>query len=248
MDAFGSRLAVALRKVTNPIGSTIAKYDVTNIFGERRSPASCPTTSFVNMTVSKTSAGSSGKTPGKSSGKTLMRQEILGARRPSNYFWAAVTAVGGLGFFLAGVSSFLNTNLLPFSDLPAQLVFIPQGIAMGFYGTAAILLCLYLCLILVWNVGSGYNEFDKESGNARIFRRGFPGKDREIELVYPLKDLLAVRAEIKEGLNPKRSLFLRVKGKGDLPLTRVGQPVALAELENQGAELARFLQVPLEGL
>lgn len=215
------------------------------------------------MTASKTPAASSsdsGQSPAskqgskskssknKPSGKTLMRQDILGARRPSNFFWAVVTAVGGVGFFLAGVSSYLNTNLLPFSDLPAHLVFIPQGIAMGFYGTAALLLCLYLCLVLVWNVGSGYNEFDKTDGEARIVRRGFPGKNREIKLVYPLKDLLAVRAEIKEGLNPKRSLYLKVKGKGDLPLTRVGQPISLAELENQGAELARFLQVPLEGL
>ena len=199
------------------------------------------------MTASKTPAKPPNKTA-KASDKTQLRQEILGARRPSNYFWAAVTAVGGLGFLLAGISSFLNTNLLPFSDLPAQLVFIPQGIAMSFYGTAALLLCTYLTLILIWNVGSGFNEFDRSTGEARIFRRGFPGKNREIELKYPLKDLLAVRAEIKEGLNPKRALYLRVKGKGDLPLTRVGQPIALSELENQGAELARFLQVPLEGL
>ncbi len=188
------------------------------------------------------------KTPAKTSGQTVLQREILGARRPSNYFWAAVTAVGGIGFFLAGVSSYLHTNLLPFSDLPAQLVFIPQGIAMGFYGLAAILLCTYLCLIIVWNVGSGYNKFDKEAKEAQIFRRGFPGENRKIDLRYPLKDLLAVRAEIKEGLNPKRSLYLKVKGKGNIPLTRVGQPISLADLENQGAELARFLQVPLEGL
>ncbi|NEO27337.1 MAG: photosystem I assembly protein Ycf4, partial [Kamptonema sp. SIO4C4] len=33
-----------------------------------------------------------------------------------------------------------------------------------------------------------------------------------------------------------------------IPLTRVGEPMSLSDLENQGAELARFLQVPLEGL
>ncbi|MEL6552655.1 MAG: photosystem I assembly protein Ycf4 [Cyanobacteria bacterium J06621_11] len=184
----------------------------------------------------------------KKTSKTVLRKDILGARRPSNYFWAAATAVGGTGFFLAGISSFLQTNLLPFSDLPAQLVFIPQGIAMGFYGTAALLLCTYLTLIIVWNVGSGFNEFNKQASEARIFRYGFPGKNREIDVRFPLKDVLAVRAEIKEGLNPKRALFLKVKGKGDIPLTRVGQPISLADLENQGAELARFLQVPLEGL
>jgi len=207
------------------------------------------------MTASKTPAPSDSsmkaaakKTTGKTAPKTVLRRDILGARRPSNYFWAGVTAIGGIGFFLAGISSYLHTNLLPFSDLPAQLVFIPQGIAMGFYGTVAILLCTYLCLIIVWNVGGGYNEFDKAASEARIFRYGFPGKNRTIDIRYPLKDLLAVRAEIKEGLNPKRALYLRVKGKGDIPMTRVGQPISLAELENQGAELARFLQVPLEGL
>lgn len=199
------------------------------------------------MTASKTS-DSSAKAAGKSAGNTVLRREILGARRPSNYFWAGVTAIGGVGFFLAGISSYLHTNLLPFSDLPAQLVFIPQGIAMGFYGTAAILLCVYLCLVVNWNVGGGYNEFDKDANEVRIFRYGFPGKNRTIDIRYPLKDVLSVRAELKEGLNPKRALYLRVKGKGDISMTRVGQPISLAELENQGAELARFLQVPLEGL
>ncbi|MEL6263513.1 MAG: photosystem I assembly protein Ycf4 [Cyanobacteria bacterium J06626_6] len=210
------------------------------------------------MTASKSPSSSSksdspnasGSAPGNASGQkiTVLRRDILGARRPSNYFWAGVTAIGGVGFFLAGLSSFLQTNLLPFSDLPAQLVFIPQGIAMGFYGTAAILLCTYLSLIIFWNVGGGFNEFNKGTSEARIFRFGFPGKNREIDLRYSLKDVLAVRAEIKEGLNPKRALYLKVKGKGEIPMTRVGQPISLSDLENQGAELARFLQVPLEGL
>jgi hypothetical protein len=34
----------------------------------------------------------------------------------------------------------------------------------------------------------------------------------------------------------------------DIPLTRVGQPMTLAELENEAAGLAKFLSVPLEGL
>jgi len=57
-----------------------------------------------------------------------------------------------------------------------------------------------------------------------------------------------VKAEIKEGLNPKRSLYLRIKGRRNIPLTRVGEPLSLSELENRGAELARFLSVPLEGI
>jgi len=34
----------------------------------------------------------------------------------------------------------------------------------------------------------------------------------------------------------------------EIPLIRVGQPISLSELENKGAELARCLGVPLEGL
>lgn len=181
------------------------------------------------------------------SSNLLLRQPILGARRPSNYFWAAVSSVGGIGFLLSSLSSFFKINLLPFSD-PTQLVFIPQGLAMGFYGIAGSLLGLYLWLIIAWNVGGGYNEFNRETGMARIFRWGFPGKNREIEVAYPLEEIQSIRADIREGLNPRRALYLRVKGKGDVPLTRVGQPIALSELENQGAELARFLTVPLEGL
>jgi hypothetical protein len=79
-------------------------------------------------------------------------------------------------------------------------------------------------------------------------RYGFFGKNRRIEIKQPLEDVTAIRVEIKEGLNPKRSLYLRIKGRSDIPLTRVGQPIPLSELENQGAELARFLQVPWRAL
>lgn len=177
----------------------------------------------------------------------VLRREVLGARRLSNYFWAVVLTGGGLGFFLAGLSSYLKVNLLPFSD-PTQLVFIPQGVAMGFYGLAASALASYLWLISAWNVGGGYNEFDKENNRLRIVREGFPGENRSITIEHPLEDVLSVRVDIKEGLNPKRALYLNIKGRPQVPLTRVGQPLPLSDLENQGAELARFLQVPLEGL
>lgn len=177
----------------------------------------------------------------------VLTRSVLGARRLSNYWWAVVVTLGATGFLLAGVSSYLQTNLLPFSD-PTQLIFIPQGIAMGFYGVAGLTLASYLWLIILWDVGGGYNEFNKESGKLTIARSGFPGENRHIEIEHGLGDVLAVRVDIREGLNPKRALYLRIKGRPDVPLTRVSQPLPLSELENQGAELARFLQVPLEGL
>ena len=177
----------------------------------------------------------------------LLHQTVTGSRRFSNYWWAVVVTIGATGFLLASISSYLHVNLLPFSD-PTKLVFIPQGAAMGFYGVAGTLFALYLWLTIALDVGGGYNEFNKKTGDIKIFRWGFPGKNRKIEVTCKTTDVQAVRVEMREGLNPKRSLYLRVKGMRDLPLTRVGQPIALSELENQGAELARFLGVPLEGL
>ncbi len=177
----------------------------------------------------------------------VLRQPIVGSRRISNYLLATVVTIGGIGFLLSGISSYLQVNLLPFAD-PTQLIFVPQGLVMGLYGVAAVLLSLYLWLTVLWDIGGGYNEFNRETGQVKIFRWGFPGKNRRIELTYPIEDVQSIRVDIKEGLNPRRALFLKVKGKNDIPLSQVGQPIPLSDLENQGAELARFLGVPLEGL
>jgi hypothetical protein len=185
--------------------------------------------------------------PTISTDNPVLKQPILGSRRFSNYWWASVVSVGATGFFLAGISSYLKVNLLPFSD-PTQLLFFPQGITMGLYGTAGLLLALYLWLAILWDIGGGYNEFNQETGEIRIFRWGFPGKNRRIEINCKAEDVQAIRVDIKEGLNPRRALYLRVKGRRDIPLSRVGEPMSLYELESEGATLARFLSVPLEGL
>jgi hypothetical protein len=177
----------------------------------------------------------------------VLRQEVVGSRRLSNYFWATVVSIGGIGFLLGGLSSYLKVNLLLVSDTTG-LQFIPQGVALLFYGTAGTLLATYLWLSILLNIGGGYNEFNKETGVIKIFRWGYPGKNRRIDLDWNIEDVQSVRAEVREGINPKRELFLRVKQRRDIPLTRVGEPLSLSELENQGAELARFLEVPLEGL
>ena len=185
-------------------------------------------------------------TTNKTKQQTL-RQDVLGSRRLSNLVWAIVVTIGGIGFLLAGLSSYLQTNLLIVSDT-SQLQFIPQGVALTFYGVAGSLLAIYLWLLVAWNVGGGYNEFDKETEKITIFRQGYPGKNREVKVEIPIAEIQSIRAEIRDGLSPKRALYLRSKKRRDVPLTRVGEPIALSTLENQGAELARFLEVPLEGL
>lgn len=177
----------------------------------------------------------------------VLRHNILGSRRFSNYFFALMVAIGGIGFTLGGLSSFFHVDLLPTADLK-DLQFIPQGLALTFYGIAGILLDIYLWLVILLDVGSGYNEFDRARGIVTIHRQGFWGKNRIIHLEYPLQDVLAVRVEIRGGINPRRELYLKLKGKRDIPLTEVRDPLPLSVLEERAAALAKFLGVPLEGL
>ena len=77
---------------------------------------------------------------------------------------------------------------------------------------------------------------------------GFPGKNRRIDLSYSLKDVEAIKVELKQGLDAQRTIYLKLKGKREIPLTGIGDPLTLKEIEKQASELANFLQVSLEGL
>nr|YP_009628697.1 photosystem I assembly protein Ycf4 [Acrochaetium secundatum]QBX88480.1 photosystem I assembly protein Ycf4 [Acrochaetium secundatum] len=177
---------------------------------------------------------------------SIKKDYIEGSRRISNYWWAITISIGGIGFFLAGISSYLKINLLPLTTV-SNLLFIPQGVIMTFYGTIAILLSIFLWLTIFWDIGGGYNKFDTEEGIVTIFRLGFPGKNRNVCLKYSIQEIQAIRISIQEGLSPKREIYLQTKDTREIPLTRVGEPLLLSELEQQATELAQFLGVALEG-
>ena len=177
----------------------------------------------------------------------IRQEKILGSRRFSNYFWAFFLLIGGLMFLLAGISSYLKINLLPFANT-TELVFIPQGIVMMFYGTLSFGLSLYIIGTLFWDIGSGYNEYNKIENLVKVVRKGFPGKNREILLTYPLNNIRSIGIKISEGLNPQRILYLCLKDERQIPLTPVQQPDSISDLEDQAADLAKFLDLKLENL
>ena len=112
-----------------------------------------------------------------------IKEEIVGARNISNIVVTLILLTAGSGFFLAGLSSYLRINLLVLTDT-SEITFIPQGIALLFYGTGAIGISIYIILTMFWNIGSGYNEFSKTDELVRIVRSGFPGKNRTVFLSY----------------------------------------------------------------
>ena len=177
----------------------------------------------------------------------IRRDEILGSRRFSNYFWSVVLFLGGIGFLLAGISSYLKINLLPFTNL-TELVFIPQGLVMMFYGTLSFGISVYIITTVLLDVGGGYNEYNRIESLVKIVRKGFPGKNREILLTYPFSNIKYIGIKITEGLNPTRSIYLCLKDDRKIPLTPVQEPTSISNLEEEAASLAKFLNLKLENL
>ena len=177
----------------------------------------------------------------------IRQDKIVGSRRFSNYFWSVFLFVGGLGFLLAGISSYFKINLLPFAN-PTELVFIPQGLVMMFYGTLSLGISIYIITTVLLDIGSGYNEYNKIEDLVKIVRKGFPGKNREILLTYPLSNIRSIGIKITEGLNPTRSIYLCLKDERQIPLTPVQEPTSISDLEEEAADLAKFLDLKLENL
>ena len=172
----------------------------------------------------------------------IKRETIIGSRRFENYFWSIALFIGGSGFILASLSSYFNKQLLPLSAV-TEINFVPQGLVMLFYGLLGITFSGYITLTILWDLGGGYNEYDKTTETVRLVRRGFPGKDRNILLNYSFNEIKSIEVEISEGINPKRTIYLTSNDKRRIPLTGVGEPLPLTEIEEKAIGLAKFLNL-----
>jgi len=177
--------------------------------------------------------------------KSIIKSYCDGSRRLNNLFWAVAVSLGGFGFFLTGLSSFFKKNLLFLND-SSGISFIPQGIVLLFYGTVGSILGIFLLLTIWWNVGSGYNEYNKTLQEVILYRKGFPGKNRELLFNFNFDEIKSIKMRIKEGLNPKRQLLLCLIDNREIPLTGIEQPIALNIIEEEAITIAKHLNVSLE--
>nr|YP_010760387.1 photosystem I assembly protein Ycf4 [Cuscuta micrantha]WEY30365.1 photosystem I assembly protein Ycf4 [Cuscuta micrantha] len=164
---------------------------------------------------------------------------IPGSRKGSNFVWAFILFFGSLEFIFVGTSSYLSLNFISF---------FPQGMVMTFYGISGLFISLYLSSMLLWNVGGGYDHFDKRRGVIFIFRWLFPGRNRRLLLRFFMKDIRSIRIEVKEGFYTRRVLYMDIRGQKAIPLTRTDESLTPVEIEKRAAELANFLCVPIEVL
>nr|YP_010938251.1 photosystem I assembly protein ycf4 [Meringosphaera mediterranea]WLD05764.1 photosystem I assembly protein ycf4 [Meringosphaera mediterranea]WLD05826.1 photosystem I assembly protein ycf4 [Meringosphaera mediterranea]WLD06046.1 photosystem I assembly protein ycf4 [Meringosphaera mediterranea] len=176
---------------------------------------------------------------------------ITGAKRLSNYFWIVLLTIGGLGFFLAGISSYFKTQLIPFEDI-SNLDFLPQGILLLFYGTCGLLFSFYIFCLTNWDIGGGTNYIDIKNEKVEINRNGYPkllgnaGFLTAISLTYAFNDISNLAIVINDGINPSRVLYLCLKDGRQIPLTPTNEVTNLDELESSAILLSQILNVELK--
>lgn len=91
-----------------------------------------------------------------------------------------------IGFLITGLLSYFKND---FTN-SINLLFFPQGITMIFYGTLGIISSIHQLANLYFEVGNGFNEFNKEKGTIKIYRNNFPGTNSTVDFEYPIKDIL----------------------------------------------------------
>jgi hypothetical protein len=101
-------------------------------------------------------------------------------------------------------------------------------------------------LKIFWNVGSGYNEYNQTTQKVKIYRKGFPGKNRELSFTFNFEEIKSIKLRIKDGLNPKRQLLLCLVDSREIPLTGIEELQALNKIENEAIAIAKHLNVLLE--
>lgn len=127
----------------------------------------------------------------KNSKKIILKEEITNKQLLTDYIFSIIILLGSLGFLITGASSFLKYNFIFFLNAD-KILFFPQGITMCFYGTLGLIISISQFLILYWEIGNGYNEFNKEKGTVEIYRKGYPGKNSDVRLNYDIKDILRI--------------------------------------------------------
>jgi hypothetical protein len=75
--------------------------------------------------------------------------------------------------------------------------------------------------------------------------KGWPGKNKTILLTYTFDEIDKVEVFIREGLNPKRIIYLLNKDGRKIPLNPISQLMSLQEIEDRPFKLVNFLKVNL---
>ena len=174
---------------------------------------------------------------------------VLGSTQLGNFIWATFLMLGGIGFSLVGFTLYITSKFYASDSSIAQIpsmTFFPQGALLTFYGSVAFVLSIFIGLTIYWNVGAGYNDFNKTEQLIRIQRATYPNNNRFILLTYEISDIKSLAIKVTEGINPTQVIYLCLKNERQIPITFSDQLPSINKTEQRATRLCNFLDVPLE--
>jgi hypothetical protein len=171
----------------------------------------------------------------------IYKYKVLGFQRFSNLFWAIFIFVSSLNFLIISYKSYQINIGNNFELIDNSVLFFPQGLLMGFYSLLGLLFSIFSFTSHLLRLGYGFNEFNKKENIVRLFRWGFPGINRRIQICYSIEDVKS----IKVNYYPERTIYLSLKGNFDIMLIRKGFFESIPLLEKQAINIAEFLKIPL---
>jgi hypothetical protein len=175
----------------------------------------------------------------------IQREQIKGFRNLNNCFLSFFLFFSGISFFLIGFFSYFNFQIFPFFNIE-NINYIPQGILMIFYGTMGIIFSIYFIFNIIFDVGSGYNEYSKKEEIIRLIRKGYPGKNSLIFLTYSLDSIKKIKISYRQGFDSRNNIFLVLRDKREIPLYPSQNFLNIYKIEENGILLSQFLDIPLE--
>lgn len=131
------------------------------------------------------------------SNENILLETIEETNKITKYFLNLIIILGSLSFLIVGLSSYNSNTIIPFLKAE-EITFFPQGLTMTFYGILGTLISINQSIILLSKVGEGFNEFNKEKGTMTIFRKGLPGKNKDINITYPITDIVRYLKSIEK--------------------------------------------------
>lgn len=121
--------------------------------------------------------------------ENVLKEYIENKKKSLDLFFTYLIFIGSFGFFSVGVSSFFSIDSFFFINTKG-IIFFPQGLIMCFYGFCGLVSSLLQFITIYYEVGYGYNEFNKNTSCFTLFRKGYPGNKSEIRFVYSLNDIV----------------------------------------------------------
>lgn len=114
----------------------------------------------------------------------ILKENITNLNSPLNKIFNITLFCGSIAFLITGAQSYFFQE----SFNSKYIVFYPQGLTMCIYGVLGTILSLSQFINEYYKIGEGYNEFNKKSGEIKIFRK--KNLNNNIYLKYKIEDIV----------------------------------------------------------